>query len=166
MTDFNFYIRAIGKRLVATLGLILLWRFLWPTIYLTLAALARQDGSVLGLFLLEDLNNQFWQVFFLIFLTLWFYRYVDGFFAEWYIAQLKFLEAMIAAVRWASLMLWHLIYPIILSLMMYWGLKHLTTVPSWLKIVAAWLFFFIALRQGWNYPVKKVNDIAYRLKFS
>jgi hypothetical protein len=64
MTDFSFYLRAFGQRLVATLGLILLWRFLWPTLYKTLSSLAQQDGTILGIFTVRDLNSSFWQVFF------------------------------------------------------------------------------------------------------
>ncbi|MBE9040094.1 hypothetical protein IQ235_04715 [Oscillatoriales cyanobacterium LEGE 11467] len=166
MTRFEFYLRAVGHRLIGTFGLILLWRYLWPTIYHTLEALARQDGTLFGLFLLQDLNNQFWQVLFLIFLTLWFYRYTDGFFREWYIARLKLHEATVAAVRWTIVMLWHLLYPIVLSLMMFWLLKHYTEVPAWLKLTTAWIFFFVALGRGWYYPDNKIAQIAFRLSFS
>lgn len=165
MDNLTYYIRAFSKRLSGTVGLILLWRFLWPTIYKTLAAFARQDGTILGLFSYQDLNNQFWQVFFLLFLTLWFYRYVDGFLKEWEVAALKPHEAMVVAVRWLTLMLWHLLYPVIISLMMFWGLKHYTHVPHWLKIATAWLFFYVLLVRGWQYPREKVGSIVYKLTF-
>ena len=160
-----FYIRAISQRLSTTLGLILLWRFLWKRIYTTLEALGQQDGEFLGLFRLQELNDPFWQTFFLIFLTFWFYRYSSGYFAEWYIAQLKLHEASVAGIRWVMLMIFNVIYPLIIALMMFWALFHYTSVPNWLKITTAWISFFLAVRRGWRYPRLKVSEIRFRLSF-
>lgn len=62
-------------------------------------------------------------------------------------------------------MLFFLIYPIILSGMMFWGLIHYTSVPPWLKIAATWVFFIIAIGKGWFYPENKISEIANRLKY-
>ncbi|NER93509.1 MAG: hypothetical protein F6J86_06680 [Symploca sp. SIO1B1] len=72
---------------------------------------------------------------------------------------------MVAAVRWTMMMLFNLIYPIIISLTMFWGLKHYTPVPPWLKATTAWIFFFVAVRKGWIYPELKVAEIRHRLSF-
>lgn len=165
MTNLEFYVRHICQRLVGTIGLILLWRFLWPNIYTTLAALAEQDGTVLGLFALVTLDNIIVRVAALLFLTAWFYRYSDGFFWEWYLLGYKLHQAAISAIRWIVLMIWYLLYPIVISLAMYWGLKNYTPVPYLLKLVTAWVFFFVALSRGWNYPYDRANAISAQLRF-
>lgn len=135
-----------------TPGLIILWYFLYPWIAAVLAA--------------QYLNNSFFRIGLLLFLTFWFYRYADGFFHECDSFKFLPLQIFVCGLRWLIIGVWNLLLPPFIGVSMYYGLLHYTDTPHWLTVVTSVFLFINRLFVGWIYPESRITDITNQVRFS
>jgi len=153
------------RRLASTVGLIVLWAHLYPFILATISVLPYEDDLAFGWIDPEVIKSIQFKVATLLYLTFWFGIYLDGFFNEWALVRFRSLQIMACGCRWLLQSIIRFFMPFLVSLGEYWGLVHFTTVPSWLQVTTAIVFFVFLVLLGWYYPSIKVSQIHYWKRF-
>ena len=153
------------RRLASTVGLIALWAYLYPFILRVITLLPYRDDLAFGWIQPEFIQSISFKVITLLYLTFWFGCYLDGFFNEWALIRFQSLQIMACGCRWLMQSIIRFFMPFIVSLGEYWGLVHFTTVPGWLQVATAIVFFLILMWLGWYYPSTKLAQIRYWKRF-
>jgi hypothetical protein len=153
------------RRLASTVGLIVLWAYLYPFILVVISLLPQRDGLAFGWISHEFLEDSFFKVTTLLYLTFWFGIYLDAFFNEWALLRFQSLQIVVCGCRWLIQSIIRLLLPFLVSLGEYWGLVHFTSTPSWLQRTTAIVFLIILALLGWYYPGSKLAQIYYWKRF-
>lgn len=147
------------RRFIQTIGLVLLWRPLYPTIRDILRTIADYYSSRASWVDLTFLYSESLAVILLVYFTFWFWIYVDGFLREWEIARLQYLEVIACLIRWVRDSILYIIQPPALALFMYALIRKFNTVPHYVATTTALIYLAIWLILAWLYPSKTINEV-------
>ena len=147
------------RRFIQTIGLVLLWRPLYPTIRNILRTIADYYSPRVPWVDLTFLYSESLAIILLVYFTFWFWIYVDGFLREWEIARLQYLEVIACLIRWVRDLIYYIIQPPACAICMYVFIRKFNTVPHYVATTTALIYLAVWLILAWIYPSRRIKEV-------